>query len=222
MRRKSSLKRLTAVKKGFLDLFTLASFYKRMIRSGVPESQIFDRISNVWSTTALISALLSLFSFLALQTFGEYQNSDHHMPVFAVAMLISLFLNLASVFISLTFLLYATIIPAGRLKSWIESKADLIFIPVITLGGGVIGLLVAFPAAAHIIWTVCVCALTVSLLQHPNKTKSPTIAVSSRSLLCTGGGVSCRMPAGQPRADCHDPFPLCVCPSHSRRNLPAI
>ena len=41
-------------------------------------------------------------------------------------------------------------------RTWVEQKADLLFLPAVMLGAGVLGLLVGFPIIADIFYAVCV------------------------------------------------------------------
>eukprot|EP00052_Salpingoeca_macrocollata_P022539 m.196102 g.196102 ORF g.196102 m.196102 type:complete len:938 (+) comp21828_c0_seq3:416-3229(+) len=160
---RSTKRKILDAKQTVLEVFTLANYYRTMLNSTLSEHLTYMRVSRVWTSTGIVGALLTLVSFLGVQTFGEYPNSSDEVSVYATAMYPALFFNATSVFLSISFIFLVAVVPKGMLKRWLRSKSDLLFLPAIALGGGVLSLLVAVPVLAHVLYSDTVFVVAVCL-----------------------------------------------------------
>eukprot|EP00051_Salpingoeca_urceolata_P006855 m.90710 g.90710 ORF g.90710 m.90710 type:complete len:1042 (-) comp15016_c1_seq2:96-3221(-) len=142
---------------------TLSDQLERMVNSELPEDRLYTRMAQLWSVTAITSALLVFVCTVTLQTFAQYPNSEDHIPVFAASVCLGLFFCLMSVFISVAFQHFMVTVPHGSLREWLGSKSNFVFLPVICLGLCVASLAVGLAVAALAIYSNYLFIIGVSL-----------------------------------------------------------
>eukprot|EP00049_Salpingoeca_infusionum_P010127 m.171488 g.171488 ORF g.171488 m.171488 type:complete len:1193 (-) comp14551_c0_seq7:375-3953(-) len=146
------------------SFITFSKIIYSMLDTDISEYKVYQRLSTIQATVAVVASLVMLLSFLAVQQYSEYVTEDKSLPLFSGVSCLSLLFSTMATTLAFIYLVLMSYARKHCLKNWLKHKTGIIMMPMVFLSLSIFTFLGALIPFTNLVYTPTVILTTSAII----------------------------------------------------------